>query len=151
MDLSKMAIAKLKTTAPFKASIFPQTFSAEDDRERLSPTAIRAVKKVAAHWALKGDEASSLLGVSPSTWDRMSAGKWDKSLSQDQLTRISAIVGIFKGLHLLFADSMADRWIRLRNKGPLFGNRTAIEAMIQGGIPLMLDVRRHVDALRGGL
>jgi hypothetical protein len=23
--------------------------------------------------------------------------------------------------------------------------------MIEGGIPMMLDVRRHVDALRGGL
>jgi hypothetical protein len=61
------------------------------------------------------------------------------------------MVGVFKGLHLLFVDDMADRWVRLRNKGPLFDNRTPIEAMIEGGIPLMLDVRRHVDALRGGL
>jgi len=88
--------------------------------------------------------------VSPSTWDRMAAGKWEQSLSQDQLTRVSAIVGVFKGLHLLFADDMADRWARLRNKGTLFDNRTPIEAMIEGGIPAMLDVRRHVDALRGG-
>ena len=91
-----------------------------------------------------------MLGVSPSTWDRMSAGRWDKSLSQDQLTRVSALVGVFKGLHLLFADEMADRWMRLPNKGPLFENRTPVEAMIEGGIPTMLDVRRHVDALRAG-
>jgi hypothetical protein len=136
---------------PPAAREFPQTFAAENDRERLSPTAIRAMKSVADHWALRGHETSALLGVSTSTWDRMSAGKWDKSLSQDQLTRVSAMVGIFKGLHLLFVDDMADRWVRLRNKGPLFDNRTPIEAMIEGGIPLMLDVRRHVDALRGGL
>lgn len=129
----------------------PQTFAAESDRARLTPTAIRAMKNVAAHWALKGQEASALLGVSPSTWDRMSGGKWESSLSQDQLTRVSAVVGVFKGLHLLFADGMADRWVRLRNKGLLFGNRSPIEAMIDGGIPMMLDVRRHVDALRGGL
>ena len=67
----------------------------------------------------------------------MTAGKWDQSLSQDQLTRVSAIVGLFKGLHLLFADDMADRWTRLRNKGPLFENRTPIDAMIEGGIPMM--------------
>jgi hypothetical protein len=60
-------------------------------------------------------------------------------------------VGVFKGLHLLFADSMSDRWVRLRNKGPLFGDRTPIDVMMEGGIPTMLDVRRHVDALRGGL
>jgi hypothetical protein len=146
-----MAPAKPKASASRTISVFPQTFADESDRKRLTPAALRAVKNVAIHWTLKGEEASALLGVSPSTWDRMSGGKWDGSLSQDQLTRVSAMVGVFKGLHLLFADSMADRWVRLRNKGPLFENRTAIEAMIQGGIPMMIDVRRHVDALRGGL
>jgi len=131
--------------------VFPQTFADENDRGRLSPAAIKAIKRIADYWHLKGQESAALLGVSASTWDRMAAGKWDQSLSQDQLTRVSAIVGVFKGLHLLFADEMADRWTRLRNKGPLFVNRTPIDAMIEGGIPMMLDVRRHVDTLRGGL
>src|SRR5215469_996111 len=130
---------------------FLPTFFDERDRARLSPAAITAMKGIAAHWHLRGHETAALLGVSPSTWDRMAAGKWEQSLSQDQLTRVSAVVGVFKGLHLVFADDMADRWTRLRNKGPLFDNRTPIEAMIEGGIPAMLDVRRHVDALRGGL
>ena len=130
---------------------FSYTFGHEADRARLSPVAIRAMKGIAARWHLRGHEIAALLGVSPSTWDRMAAGRWEQSLSQDQLTRVSAVVGVFKGLHLLFADDMADRWARLRNKGPLFDNRTPIEAMIDGGIPAMLDVRRHVDALRGGL
>ena len=130
---------------------FSYTFAQEADRARLSPVAIGAVKGIAAHWHLRGHEIAALLGVSPSTWDRMAAGRWEQSLSQDQLTRVSAMVGLFKGLHLLFADDMADHWTRLRNKGPLFDNRTPIEAMIDGGIPAMLDVRRHVDALRGGL
>lgn len=144
-------MSKAAPTSPSGVPAFPQTFSAEADRERLTATAIRAMRKVADHWKLKGHEASSLLGVSPSTWDRMNAGKWESSLSQDQLTRVSAIVGVFKGLHLLFADGMADRWVRLRNRGPLFENHSPIEVMIEGGIPAMLDVRRHVDALRGGL
>jgi hypothetical protein len=61
------------------------------------------------------------------------------------------MIGIFKGSHLLFADAMADRWVRLRNSGPLFENRTPIETMIEGGIPAMIELRRYVDALRGGL
>lgn len=138
--------AERRTLSPF-----PQSFAHEKDRARLSPVAIKAMKQVADHWRLKGHETAALLGVSPSTWDRMTAGKWEQSLSQDQLTRVSAVVGVFKGLHLLFADDMADRWARLHNQGPLFENRTPIDAMIDGGIPTMLDVRRHVDALRGGL
>jgi uncharacterized protein (DUF2384 family) len=130
--------------------VFPQTFADESDRRRLSPAAIKAMKRIADLWHLKGQESAALLGVSASTWERM-AKRGNQSLSQDQLTRVSAIVGVFKGLHLLFVDEMADRWTRLRNKGPLFENRTPIDAMIEGGIPMMLDVRRHVDALRGGL
>jgi Antitoxin Xre-like helix-turn-helix domain len=130
---------------------FPQSFADEDDRARLTPAAIKAMKRITEHWHLKGHESAALLGVSASTWDRMAAGRWDQSLSQDQLTRVSAIVGVFKGLHLLFADDMADRWPRLRNRGALFDGHTPVDSMIEGGIPMMLDVRRHVDALRGGL
>lgn len=129
----------------------PQTFASEDDRARLSPAAIAGLKSLAAAWKLRGEEMAALLAVSPSTWDRMLAGTWKQSLNQDQLTRASALIGIFKGLHLLFADAMADRWPKLRNQGPLFANRAPVEVMIEEGIPMMLDVRRHVDALRGGL
>lgn len=129
----------------------PQTFAAEADRRRLTPAALAGVQKLAEAWRLTGDEAAALLGVSASTWDRIRAGAWRNALSQDQLTRVSALVGVFKGLHLLFADGMADRWPRLRNSGPLFENLSPVEVMAQGGIPVMIEVRRHVDALRGGL
>ena len=128
-----------------------QTFADEHDRRRLSGPAVRAFRKLTERWALGNAEASALLGVSPSSWDRIKAGKWDGELSQDQLTRVSALVGVFKGLHLMFADSMADRWPRLANRGPIFERLTPIAAMIEGGIPRMLETRQYVDALRGGL
>jgi hypothetical protein len=129
----------------------PQTFAEEADRARLTPAALEAIRNLGKAWRLSGDEAAALVGISPSTWDRMRSGSWRQTLSQDQLTRISALVGIFKGLHLLFADDMAERWPRLANSGPLFNNLTPIAAMTRGGIPHMLEVRRYVDALRGGL
>jgi hypothetical protein len=128
-----------------------QTFADERDRERLTPAALEAIRNLARDWSATGNEMAALLGVSPSTWDRIKGDAWGQALSQDQLTRASAMIGVFKGLHLLFADGMADRWVRLRNTGPLFGNRTPIETMIEGGIPVMIEVRRYVDALRGGL
>jgi hypothetical protein len=128
-----------------------QSFADEHDRERLTPAALTAAQAIAAAWKATGVEMAVMLGVSTSTWDRIRAGSWGQSLSQDQLTRASAIIGIFKGLHLLFADEMADRWVRLSNSGPLFDSKTPVATMIEGGIPAMLDVRRYVDALRGGL
>lgn len=128
-----------------------QDFSAEADRARLSKVALKAYKRLVEQWGLTGQQAAALLDVSTSTWERLKQEGKDRHLSQDQLTRISAMVGIYKGLHLLFADSMADRWPKLENKGPLFGRTSPIDSMMKGGIPQMLEVRRYVDAVRGGL
>lgn len=129
----------------------PQTFSRDDDRARLTPSSLVGLRLLAKAWSLTGPEAATLLGVSESTWDRVKAGAWKGVLSQDQLMRVSAMVGVYKALHLLFADDMADRWVRLRNSGPLFGNLSPLEAMADRGIPGMIEIRGHVDALRGGL
>ncbi|MBV9287357.1 MAG: DUF2384 domain-containing protein [Hyphomicrobiales bacterium] len=144
-----MARAPAKPHAPIESGA-PQTFADEKDRERLSATAVNAFLSLTKAWALSNAEAAALIGVSASTLDRMKRGH-RPTLSQDQLTRVSALVGVFKGLHLLFADATADEWMRRENRGPLFDGRTPIAAMVEGGIPTMLEVRRYVDAVRGGL
>ena len=126
-------------------------FSRDADRVRLSKVALKAYRRLVEQWGLTGQQAAALLDVSLSTWERLKQDEKGKALSQDQMTRISALVGVFKGLHLLFADDMADRWPSLGNKAPLFAHMSPIESMIRGGIPQMLEVRRYVDAVRGGL
>ena len=128
-----------------------QDFSRDADRVRLSKVALKAYRRLVEQWGLTGQQAAALLDVSLSTWERLKQDEKGKALSQDQMTRISALVGVFKGLHLLFADDMADRWPSLGNKAPLFAHMSPIESMIRGGIPQMLEVRRYVDAVRGGL
>lgn len=128
-----------------------QTFANADDRQRLSDVALKAFKAVAEQWSLSNAEAAALLGVSDSTWDRIKRNAWGQPLSQDQLTRVSAAIGVYKGLHLLFADQMADRWPKLANRGAVFQRKTPVEAMIEGGIPVMLETRRYIDAVRGGV
>jgi hypothetical protein len=140
----------VERAAPSEHTV-PQTFASDDDRVRLTPAALIAMRNLARAWKLTGAEAAALLGVSETTWDRVKAGTWKQILSQDQMMRVSAMIGIFKGLHLLFADDMADRWVRLRNSGPLFANLTPVEAMMVRGIPGIIEIRQYVDALRGAL
>jgi hypothetical protein len=130
----------------------PAAFAEEVERRRYTPTALKAYLAIVDTWGLNGAQAAALLAVSTSTWERIKRNAEKAApLNQDQLTRLSALVGIYKGLHLLFADGLADRWPGLANRGPLFGGQTPIDSMIEGGIPQMIDVRRHVDALRGAL
>jgi hypothetical protein len=114
--------------------------------------AVDGVVRLAEIWRLTSTEVCALLdGVSERTWFRMKKREWSGTLSQDTLTRISALVGIFKGLRLLFSEPLSDEWVRLPNMGPIYGGRRPLDAMIEGGIPKMLEIRRHIDALRGGL
>jgi hypothetical protein len=141
-------------TAAFSHAEAPQalqTFAGNEDRQRLTGAAVKAVLRLADAWNTSNAEGAALLGVSESTWDRMKAGRWEGVLSQDQLTRASALIGIFKGLHLLFANDLADRWPGLENRAPVFDRRSPVRAMIEGGIPRMLETRQYIDALRGGL
>lgn len=143
-------VIKFGAQAPL-TPIDVQTFSKGEDRARLTSVALKAFRSIAEQWALSNPEAAALLGVSDSTWDRIKRGAWDQPLSQDQLTRASAAIGVYKGLHLLFADAMADRWPKLPNRGPIFQRKSPVDAMIEGGIPLMLETRRYIDAVRGGI
>jgi uncharacterized protein (DUF2384 family) len=130
----------------------PSNLADAATRERLTPAAVNGILRLAEIWRLTSAETCALLGdVSERTWFRMKKGEWTGTLSQDTLTRISALVGIFKGLRLLFSEPLSDEWVRLPNKGPLYGGRRPLDALIEGGIPKMLEVRRHIDALRGGL
>ena len=141
--------ARLENDIP--APLGLQNFAHDEDRKRLTPAAVKAVLRLVAAWGGSNADGAALLGVSESSWDRMKASRWDGTLSQDQLTRASALIGIYKGLQLLFADSMADRWPRLPNRGPIFDRKSPVEAMVEGGIPRMLETRQYIDALRGGL
>lgn len=124
----------------------------EATRQRLSRSAVAGILRLAELWRLSSGEMCALLGsISERTWFRMKKGEWPGTFSQDEMTRVSALIGIFKGLRLLFSLPLADEWVRLPNKNPLFGGRRPLDAMIDGGIPAMLEVRRLVDALGGGL
>jgi hypothetical protein len=89
-----------------------QTFALAHDRKRLTPTALIALRSLARAWKLTGAEGSGLVGVSETTWLRIKAGSWNRTLTQDQVMRTSAMIGIYKELHTLLADGMADRWVR---------------------------------------
>jgi hypothetical protein len=112
---------------------------------------VRAIVRAFGSWNLTGKEAADLFDVPLATWNRMRAGTFKGKLDQDKMTRASLIVGIFKGLRLLFNGPLTFGWPKNNNTGSLFDGRTPLSMMIDGGIPAMIAVRQHIDALRGGL
>ena len=70
-------------------------------------------------------------------------------LEVDRITRVSYLVGIYKALHILYGDKLADEWINLPNANPIFGGTTPLAYMLAGGLVAMQTVRKLLDARRG--
>lgn len=121
------------------------------ERERLSKSALQAFFKLVAAWQLRDDDARELLGGLSSS----SYYEWKKQpqrvLEVDRITRVSYLLGIYKALHILYGDQLADQWVLLPNSNPVFGGRTPLAFMLGGGLLAMQTVRKLLDARRGGL
>ena len=109
-------------------------------RQRLSPAALAAFDRIVELWQISPSDAQHLLGTTTL------AGP----LPQETLTRISLLIGIFKALNILFSEPLADRWINLPNRNPIFRGATPLAHMLRGGLPSVLETRRLLDSRRGG-
>lgn len=120
-----------------------------ETRERLSQSAVDGFFAIIDKWQIAVERAGDLLGGMPRSTVyklRTAAG----TLRQDELTRISYIVGIYKALHILLPDDLADRWVTQPNDNPLFLGQSPMDYMVRAGIPGLQQVRSLLDAERGG-
>jgi hypothetical protein len=129
----------------------PVDLNAKAERERLSQSALKGFFKLAAAWKLRDEDARELLGgLSSSAWYEWKKNP-DRVLEVDRITRISYLLGIYKALHILYGDQLADEWVSLPNSNRIFGGRTPLAQMLAGGLLAMQTVRKLLDARRGGL
>ena len=119
-------------------------------RERLSGPALKAFFNVMRRWQVRDEDARALLGGVTNGPYYLMKREPDRVLDADRLTRVSYIVGIFKALHLLHSEALADRWIQLPNANRIFAGSTPLAYMIRGGLPAFAIVRQLVDARRAG-
>lgn len=122
----------------------------EETRARLSPAANKAFFKMMDLWSVDQDQARTLLGVSGQRYAELKTDP-NSTLDHDSLRRISYLLGIYASLNTIFSEKdLADRWIRLPNRGPLFAGKSPLAHMLEGGMPAMEELRRYVDAVRWG-
>lgn len=120
------------------------------DPAEVNAVALKAYARIAEVWSLSLREAAGLADMSESTWKRARKPDFAGELTKDQLLRLSAVIGIYKSLVLYFSEPLASLWVTRPNGGPLFGGARPIDTAIEGGLPQILALRTHLDALRGG-
>ena len=122
------------------------------ERERLSPSALKAFFNIVERWSVRDEDARHLLGgVTNGPYYAMKKDPEGRVLDTDKLLRISYLIGIFKALNILHGQPLADEWVRLPNTNRIFVGSTPLAYMMKGGAPAMQTVRRLLDARRGGM
>lgn len=120
-------------------------------RERLSPAALHAFFDIMQRWRVSEDDARELLGgLDKKIYDELKSQSPTRTLDADTLIRISCLVGIYKAVNIIFSQPIADEWVTLRNSDPLFGGKTPLCCMIEGGPLMMQRTRQLLDAAREG-
>ena len=121
------------------------------ERELPSPSSIQAFLNIARKWELTEEQARGFLGaVDVQTYLAWQADPHGTSLNQEILTRISMAISIFKALNICFKETLADRWVTLKNRGLLFAGQAPIDFMIERGPAGMKTVRRLLDSRSAG-
>ncbi|MBA1275957.1 antitoxin Xre/MbcA/ParS toxin-binding domain-containing protein [Stutzerimonas azotifigens] len=112
----------------------------------------RVIGALFDRWQLDTDLQMQLLGMSPKSrkqLPRYRAGEQPLPGSRDVLDRAGYLLGIHKGLRLLFPEDETLRftWVHRRN-GALDG-ATPLEVMVRDGLLGIARVARLVDFQRG--
>lgn len=97
----------------------------EASRQSMTRVGLEALFNLVEEWSLDPRECAALLGVSERTisrWRRaVEDGGSPNAFDIDKLSRLSAILGIYRNLHTLFRDpQQANGWIRRANRASVW-------------------------------
>jgi hypothetical protein len=114
--------------------------------------ALRTFFRITDAWELTNEQQRQLLGCGRSTFFEWKSGRLRRGLDPTTLERLSHVFGIYSALQVLFPlAERADAWVRKPNTAPLFGGQSALDRMLGGQVADLFEVRRYLDAVRGGV
>lgn len=124
------------------------------NRKRLSGPGMRTFVRIAAEWALSTDEQARMLAAESadtySDWVNKANSRRDLVLPVTALARISAVLGIYRALHVLFDSHQARlAWLESPHDAPWCQGQVPKAVLMTGDLGSMLAVRKHLDQLVG--
>lgn len=107
---------------------------------------LRAIPKLFDRWELTEQQSYELLGVSREMWGRIRVGHCGEPLTEDQIMRAGALIGIHAALRTIFTKPRCYGWPLRPNSAAFFGGQPAINVMTTGGLPAIIPVRQYLEA-----
>lgn len=107
----------------------------------------RVADGLARIWGLSEGHQLRLLGLSDrEAFERLRV-ELPEEAGHEVLERLAIMLDIYQALHILLPEREAvDSWIAQPNQAPLFKGRSALEVMLERGLPGLRDVRAYLWA-----
>ncbi|WP_376703374.1 MbcA/ParS/Xre antitoxin family protein [Mesorhizobium sp. ISC25] len=126
----------------------PEAFRADPVTQDEAAAMFRAALNLFGKWELTDEQAATLLDMPVRSFRRWKA-EGPGRISRDGRARLSNLMGIHKGLRIIFAEPQRGyAWIRTGNSA--FAGASALDVMLGGELTDIMRVRRYLDAERGG-
>jgi hypothetical protein len=113
-------------------------------------SSIESFARLVQAWNLSAENAQGLLNGQGFGSLSVSKEGVPTALDEERLARISYLLGIYKALHEVYGDKLADEWVHLPNRNAMFGGATPLSYMLTGGMEALRLVRKLLDARRAG-
>lgn len=107
---------------------------------------MEAVQRLFALWQLTDEQSADLLGVTEVTWIRFQSGHHDGFIAADIWKRAASLLSIHASLQVLLGRPQCHKWIQRPNLAPMFAGQSALNIMIDGGLPAIQRVREYLKA-----
>ena len=125
--------------------------SVRQSKARLTPCAEGGFAAIIKVWNISDEDARNLLGgISSDLYAAMKDATPHEELPEEALMRISYLIGIFKALHTVFGNSLADVWMTRPNTNEMFAGTTPLAYCLENGIVSLKNVLRLLEALSQG-
>lgn len=128
----------------------PQVPDLADDATRRDLA--RVLAALFEKWALPTDQQLALLGMSPESRKVLAQyRRGERALpnSRDTLDRAGFLLGIHKGLRMLFPEDPELRYAWVHRRNALLDGRAPLEVMLADGLIGVARIARFVDFQRG--
>ena len=123
-----------------------------DDPKLVARAGFKAVFAIFDKWGLSIDQGRAILDMPRSTYMTVKKDpeSGERQLTNDRLSRMSYVLGIYKALRIFFSGSpQADGWVKRPNEGRGFDGKPAIDKMTSGRMDDLRYVREYLEGMLG--
>lgn len=145
-----MAVPQLDASEIHAYDVFPEAdLSDPAARRQTAPVAIKGFRQVMELWGVSDAQAAHILDIDRTRLARL-GGPEEPDPGPEVLARIAHVLAIFQALNALYDQPLADSWVGLRNRDPLFEGKAPLVRLMEGGLEGLREVLAFVEARRSG-